>query len=63
MIVSVGGTPAPIIKPICEYEPEFISFFATQETCDLVKGIKDDVLNGLWRHIRKRHVESCFSKQ
>jgi hypothetical protein len=48
MIVSVGGTPAPIVKAICEYKPEFVSFFASQDTSDLVKGIKDDVLsNGI----------------
>lgn len=48
MIVSVGGTPAPIVTAICEYKPEFVSFFASQDTSDLVKGIKDEVLsNGI----------------
>ncbi len=36
MLISVGGTPQPIIKAICEYKPEFISFFASQDTRDLV---------------------------
>ena len=44
MIISVGGTPAPIIKSICEYKPEFVSFFASQDTSDHVKSIKDEVL-------------------
>lgn len=44
MIISVGGTPAPIIKSICEYKPEFVSFFASQDTSDSVKSIKDEVL-------------------
>lgn len=45
MIISVGGTPAPIIKSICECKPEFISFFASQDTCDLVASIKSEVNN------------------
>lgn len=48
MIVSVGGTPAPIIKAICEYKPEFISFLASQDTFDLVTQIKEELSkNGL----------------
>jgi CRISPR-associated protein (TIGR02710 family) len=42
MIISVGGTPAPIIKSVCQYTPEFVSFFASQDTSDLVKSIKDE---------------------
>ncbi len=40
MIISVGGTPEPIIKSITEYRPEFVSFFASQDTCDKVSDIK-----------------------
>lgn len=43
MIISVGGTPQPIIKSICEYKPEFISFFASQDTCELVASIKAEI--------------------
>jgi len=43
MIVSVGGTPPPIIKSICEYKPEFVSFFCSQDTSDAVKTVKDEV--------------------
>lgn len=42
MILSVGGTPQPIIKSIIEYAPEFVSFFASQDTCDLVTTIKTE---------------------
>ena len=42
MIVSVGGTPPPIIKSIIEYQPEFISFFASQDTCDMIAQIKEE---------------------
>ncbi len=43
MIVSVGGTAAPIIKSICEYKPEFVSFFASQDTVDTIAEIKREV--------------------
>ena len=45
MVVSVGGTPAPIIKSIIWHKPEFVSFLASQDTCDLVATIKNDVNN------------------
>lgn len=48
MIVSVGGTPQPIIKSIEEGKPEFVSFFASQDTSDSVASIKAKVgSNGL----------------
>lgn len=43
MIISVGGTPAPVIKSITEYRPEFVSFFASQDTYDYVQEIKKGV--------------------
>ncbi len=43
MVISVGGTPAPVIKSITEYRPEFVSFFASQDTCDYVQEIKKGV--------------------
>ncbi|MEP9412482.1 MAG: TIGR02710 family CRISPR-associated protein [Candidatus Brocadia sp.] len=43
MIISVGGAPAPIIKSITEYRPEFVSFFASQDSCDYVPEIKKGV--------------------
>jgi CRISPR-associated protein (TIGR02710 family) len=40
MIISVGGTPAPIISSIIHYKPVFISFFASQETVDNLSEIR-----------------------
>lgn len=42
MIVSVGGTPAPIVKSIREHKPDFVAFLASQETCDLVAQIRKE---------------------
>jgi len=48
MVVSIGGTPAPIIRSIAQYAPEFVSFFASQETFDQVTSIKTELLkNGI----------------
>lgn len=54
MIISVGGTPAPIIKSITEYRPEFVSFFASQDTCDYVLEIKKGVLEA--KHSIKNEI-------
>lgn len=40
MVISIGGTPAPIIKSIQHYKPQFISFLASQDTSDNVADIK-----------------------
>jgi len=40
MIISTGGTPAPIIKAIIHYRPEFISFLASQDTVHNISDIK-----------------------
>lgn len=69
MIISVGGTPAPIIKSITEYRPEFVSFFASQNTCDQVSEIKKGI-NGAGHTIKNEitlvddinDLCHCFSK-
>ncbi len=43
MIVSLGGTPAPIIKSISHYQPEFVSFFASQDTFEQIAAIRSDL--------------------
>ncbi len=43
MIISVGGTPAPVIKTIREHKPEFVSFFASQNSIDHVAKIKSAI--------------------
>ncbi|MBT73369.1 MAG: TIGR02710 family CRISPR-associated protein [Gammaproteobacteria bacterium] len=40
MIITVGGTPTPIIKTINEQKPVFICFLASQKTNDKVVEIK-----------------------
>jgi len=49
MIISIGGTPAPIIKTIIHYRPEFISFLASQDTIynvsDIKKACQDQSVN------------------
>jgi len=43
MLISVGGTPQPIIVSIKKYSPQFISFFASQQTIDQVLDILNTV--------------------
>lgn len=45
LVVSVGGTIQPIIKSICEHKPEFVSFFSSQDSADMVAQIKAEVAN------------------
>ena len=42
MIITVGGTPAPIVKTIQEAQPTFVSFLASQQTAESIPGIKKD---------------------
>ena len=49
MIISVGGTQAPIVKSICEHKPDFVVFVASQETSDLVAQIKKEVAESNYR--------------
>jgi CRISPR-associated protein (TIGR02710 family) len=41
LVVSVGGTPEPLIKSICERKPEFVIFYASQETVVKVENVID----------------------
>ena len=41
MIVSVGGTIDPIIKTIELYDPEYVCFFASEQTVEKVHPIKE----------------------
>lgn len=43
MIISVGGTTAPIIKSITEHRPEFVSFFASQDTFGHIQEVKKGI--------------------
>src|SRR4030042_3508628 len=44
MIVSVGGTPAPIIFSLNKAKPEYICFFVSKETKRMIDG---EILPGL----------------
>ena len=49
MVVSLGGTPAPIIFSLNQSKPEYICFFVSRDT----KGIMDEVISSL--NIRPKH--------
>ncbi|MBV6341992.1 TIGR02710 family CRISPR-associated CARF protein [Candidatus Magnetobacterium casense] len=56
MIISVGGTPEPIVKSISHYIPEFVSFFASQETCDSIAAIKRGIEDSCGLEIRSERT-------
>ena len=41
MIISVGGTMEPIVFSIRKHRPEFVCFFASQETFDNAAKVKE----------------------
>ena len=41
MIISVGGSPEPIVTSLLKHRPDFVCFFATQKSMDLIGGIKE----------------------
>lgn len=41
MIISVGGTPEPLIKTIEHHKPEFVCFFASQGTLDKTVKVRE----------------------
>lgn len=43
MIVSVGGSPEPLIKTLGEQRPQLVCFLASQESIDLVGRVKEAV--------------------
>jgi len=43
MIVSLGGTPQPVIVAINYYKPEFVCFFASEQSVELVYEVKQKV--------------------
>jgi CRISPR-associated protein (TIGR02710 family) len=57
MIVSVGGTPAPIIFSLNESQPEYICFFASTDTKDM---IHEQILPNL--RFKFRHYEWIITK-
>lgn len=43
MIVSVGGSPEPIIVSLKEYRPEFVCFFASEQSVEKIWEIKNSL--------------------
>ncbi len=43
MILSVGGSPEPLVKTILHHRPEYICYFCSQASVDVVSKIKDGV--------------------
>jgi len=40
MVISLGGSPQPVIASIAKYQPSFISFLASHDTCNLIADIE-----------------------
>ncbi len=51
MIISVGGTPAPIIHSLNKTKPEFICFFVSKETKKMI----DEILQNI--NFKPRHYD------
>jgi len=46
MIVSIGGSPEPIVKTLLEHKPSFVCFFASQQSIDLIGQVKESIKQG-----------------
>lgn len=58
MIVSLGGSPEPLIKTLSEQKPAIVCFLASQASVDLVGKIKEEAAkNGVSFHDYKVLVE------
>jgi len=49
MLISVGGSPQPIVKSIKNYKPEFVSFLVSQQTSEItiliVNALKEEKIS------------------
>jgi len=43
MIISVGGTPEPIVSSLLNHRPEYVCFFASQQSLDRIGEIKNQL--------------------
>jgi CRISPR-associated protein (TIGR02710 family) len=43
MIISVGGTPEPIVRSLLEHKPGYVCFFASQQSLDVIGDIKKQI--------------------
>jgi CRISPR-associated protein (TIGR02710 family) len=71
LIVSVGGSPEPVITAIVHHKPAFVCFFASQQSVDSIGQIKQSV-PGKWSEARyddhkvivddPEEIEVCYKK-
>jgi hypothetical protein len=57
MIISVGGTPEPLVKSILENKPDFVCFLASQQSLDLIGEVKRQIKEQ--KHKLKDHKVIC----
>ena len=41
MIISVGGTPEPVVSSLLNHGPDYVCFFASQQSLDMIGEIKN----------------------
>lgn len=59
LIISLGGSPEPVVKAITTYQPEVVCFFASQQSVGQVGPVLDrawDATDGMWRPANKHTV-------
>jgi len=39
LIISVGGSPEPIVKSVTEHAPDFVCFYSSEQTAEII-GLK-----------------------
>ncbi|MEZ0329684.1 MAG: TIGR02710 family CRISPR-associated CARF protein [Dissulfuribacterales bacterium] len=53
MIISLGGSPQPVITSIIKYRPLFISFLVSHDTCNLIADIEKTLTQDHEIHYKK----------
>jgi len=43
MIISVGGTTEPVVTSLLTHQPDFVCFFASQQSLDTIGDIKGQI--------------------
>ncbi len=59
LIVSLGGTPEPVVKAITTHRPEVVCFFASQQSVGQIGPVLDrawDETHGMWQPVEKHTV-------
>jgi len=59
LIISLGGTPEPVVKAITTHRPEVVCFFASQQSVGQIGPVLDrawDETNGMWQPFQRHTV-------